>query len=438
MALVELFRTTSDKRYLDLAGYLLHGDGERLHLTPRQYTYLFSGKPFTSRSHLEGHAVRAMYACCGATDYYMETGDTAYWDVLQTLWSDMVSHKMYVTGGVGSRAQGEAFGEAYELPNLLAYTESCAAIGNMMWNWRMLAATGEARYTDVLERALYNGVNSGMSLSGSMYCYRNPLELSGDPSDKIRNPWYETTCCPPNLERVLASLPGYMYGLSDDGVYVHLYHESALDWYLADGTGLKLGQTTRYPWSGTVEITVEPQREKEFTIFLRVPGWSPSTVVTVNGQKIVGAKSGEYLPVRRAWKPGDRLRTEFDMQPRYVAANPRVSDNIGKVALQRGPLVYCIEAIDQKVDALADVSVAADAAKTSVSAFNPDKLGGIVEIRAEGVLAPRPSAQEPLYFPLGNAPGQRGQKVDLTYIPYYTFANRNTSAMEVWVPFVRA
>jgi DUF1680 family protein len=274
MALVELYRTTGERRYLELAGYLLQGDGERLKLTREQLVYLFSGKPFVSRTRLEGHAVRAMYACCGATDYYMETGDAGYWRTLELLWNDMAGRKMYITGGVGSRAEGEAFGEAYELPNVSAYTESCAAIGNLMWNWRMLAATGAARYTDVIERALYNGVNSGLSLEGSLYCYRNPLELAGDPEDKIRNPWYDTTCCPPNLERILASLPGYMYSTSPDGLYVHLYHSSELDWALQNGAKLKVTQKTNYPWEGKVEIGVDPAAAGEFTVFVRVPGWT--------------------------------------------------------------------------------------------------------------------------------------------------------------------
>ena len=438
MALVELYRTTSDKRYLDLAGYLLHGDGERLHLTPRVYTYNFSGKPFSSRTFLEGHAVRAMYACCGATDYHMETGDPTYWSALQALWQDMVSHKMYVTGGVGSRAQGEAFGQSYELPNLLAYTESCAAIGNMMWNWRMLAATADARYTDILERALYNGVNSGMSLGGNMYCYRNPLELTGDPADKIRNPWYDTTCCPPNLERILASLPGYLYGQSDEGIYVHLYHASDLDWHLAGGSPVKITQNTKYPWDGTVEITVEPARDSDFTLFLRIPGWSWTTKASVNGRQLSEAAPGKYLPIRRTWKRGDRVSLEFAMQPEFLAANPRVSDDVGKVAVARGPLIYCLEGLDQKTDALPDVSVVADPAKLAPTAFQPKVLGGIVEIKAEGMIAPRPSAGEPLYFPFTAGRSQPERKTELTFIPYYTFSNREPTPMEVWVPFTRA
>ncbi len=205
MGLIELYRTTGDKRHLDLAGYILQGD-TRLQLPERRTIYMFSGTPFTSRTKLEGHAVRAMYACCGATDYFMETGDSSYWKTLNTLWDDLTSTKMYVTGGVGSRSDGEAFGDAYELPNFRAYGESCAAIGNMMWNWRMLAATGDAKFTDVIERALYNGINSGMSLDGVLYCYRNPLAFDPSTGDKIRNEWYDVTCCPRTSN---ASLPPF-------------------------------------------------------------------------------------------------------------------------------------------------------------------------------------------------------------------------------------
>jgi hypothetical protein len=197
MALVELYRTTGEGRYLELAGYLLRGDGERLNLTAGQMVYMFSGRPFTERTAMEGHAVRAGYASSGAADYYLETGEPAYRAALERLWADMTGRKMYITGGIGSRSAGESFGDPYELPNARAYTESCAAIANMMFNWRMLAATGEARFADVLEQALYNSANSGMSLDGTLYCYRNPLELSGSPEERIRNPWYSTTCCPP-------------------------------------------------------------------------------------------------------------------------------------------------------------------------------------------------------------------------------------------------
>jgi len=186
---------------------------------------------------------------------------------------------------VGARAAGEAFGEAYELPNEQAYGESCAAIGNMMWNWRMLAASGEARFTDVIERALYNGINSGMSLDGITYCYRNPLAFNASAEDKIRNPWYDTTCCPPNLERTFSSLPGYFYSTSKEGIYVHLYDNSTLDWHLEDQTPLKIEQKTKYPWDGDVRLAVSVAGAKEFTLYLRIPGWARTAKVAVKASR---------------------------------------------------------------------------------------------------------------------------------------------------------
>jgi DUF1680 family protein len=435
MALVELHRTTGERQHLDLAGYLLHGDGERLKLKPQQMVYMFSGRPFTGRTRLEGHAVRAMYACCGATDYYLETGDASYRRTLDLLWDDMTRSKLYLTGGVGSRSEGEAFGQPYELPNQLAYTESCAAIGVMMWSWRMLAATGDARYTDVLERALYNGINSGLSLEGNLYCYRNPLALTGDPDDKIRNPWYDTTCCPPNIERVLAALPGYLYGASADGLYVHLFHASRLDGQLADSTPVKLTQATRYPWEGEVEIRVDPAEPREFTLFLRIPGWSRSPHVSVNGRDEPHPAPGRYLALRRRWAAGDRVRLAFDVAPRVLAANPRVTDDIGKAAVQRGPLVYCLEGLDQPAESLFDVALAlaADPDAGFSETFRPDLLGGVVALKHQGVMADRPSSELPLYRPLA-ARSRARREIELTFIPYYTFSNRAATPMQVWVP----
>jgi DUF1680 family protein len=269
---------------------------------------MFSGKPFTSRTEFEGHAVRAMYASCGATDYYMETGDAAYLKTLETLWGDLVNRKMYITGGVGSREAGEAFGEAYELPNAQAYGESCAAIGNMMWNWRMLLALGESRFADVIERALYNGINSGMSLSGTLYCYRNPLESSGE---KIRNEWYDTTCCPPNLERILASLPGYMYSTSPQGVYVNLFHSSTLDWHLENGTGIRIAQQTEYPWKGAVDFTVDPAGPAEFSLFVRIPAWADGTTWR-----------SRFL---RHFLRGKTMRPRLENISRFIAAGNRAT-----------------------------------------------------------------------------------------------------------------
>lgn len=432
LALAELYRTTGNRKDLELAGYLLSGvESERLHLKESEMRYMFSGKPFTLRTGFEGHAVRAMYASSGAADYYMETGDAAYSRTLDTLWQDLTTRKMYITGGVGSRSQGEAFGEPYELPNAQAYTESCAAIGNMMWNFRMLVARGESKYADVMERALYNGINSGMSLNGTLYCYRNPLSSNGE---KIRNEWYDTTCCPPNLQRILASLSGYFYATSKQGVYVNLYDNSELNWRLEDGTGLQIRQTTRYPWSGGVTLTVSPAVEKEFTLYARIPRWSSTTAVTVNGSAAGAPHPGEYLAIKRRWKAGDRVELQFDTSARLIAANPQVTEDNGKLAVQRGPLIYCLEQIDQE-NALAD-TVFANPAKSFENSFRNDLLGGIEVLKHDGAVYEKPVASEPLYEPLSQAGARTTKPTHLTLIPYYAWANREQTAMEVWIRYV--
>ena len=439
MGLIELYRITGDKRHLDLAGYILQGD-ERIQLPEGRTIYMFSGTPFTSRTKLQGHAVRSMYACCGATDYYMETGDQTYWKTLNTLWNDMTSTKMYVTGGVGSRAAGEAFGDAYELPNDRAYGESCAAIGNMMWSWRILAATGDAKFTDIIERALYNGINSGMSLDGALYCYRNPLAFDPSTGDKIRNPWYDVTCCPPNLERTFASLPGYFYSTSSDGIYLHLYDNSALDWHLENGTGLKVTQKTNYPWDGGVEIGVTPAKAADFTFYLRIPGWADHAQVTVNGKALTGIKPGEYLPIQRRWSPGDVIRAQFEMIPQVLEANPHVVDDNGRVAVQRGPLVYCLEGLDQQ-DGVALSDLAVDLGQKPEARFRTelksDLLGGVVVLQHTGAAYEKTASQDALYSRYTGA-ALKSRRVPLTFIPYYAWANRAATPMQVWTPLLKA
>jgi DUF1680 family protein len=433
MGLIELYRITGDKRQLDFAGYILQGD-QRIELPERRTIYMFSGTPFTARTKLEGHAVRAMYACCGATDYYMETGEAAYLQTLNTLWNDMTSAKMYVTGGVGSRSDGEAFGDAYELPNFRAYGESCAAIGNMMWNWRMLAVTGEAKFTDVIERALYNGINSGMSLDGTLYCYRNPLAFDSSTGDKIRNPWYDVTCCPPNLERTFGSLPGYFYSTSADGIYVHLYDNSELNWHLESGVGLKVAQKTNYPWDGSVEITVTPAETSEFTFYLRIPGWADHPQVSVNSKPLTGPAAGAYLPIRRRWSPGDVIRLTVEVEPQVIEANPRIADDTGRVAVQRGPLIYCLEGIDQPSGlSLSDVAVNAGRrpAEQFQTEFKGDLLGGMVVLHHAGAVYERGTSEKMLYSRYGGE-SAKTHRVPLTFIPYYAWANRQATSMQVW------
>jgi len=447
MSLIELYRTTGDRRYLELAGYILHGD-PRIVRRPDRVVYTFSGIPFTERTKLQGHAVRAMYASCGATDYYLETGDQEYWRTLENLWQDMVSSKMYVTGGLGARWENESFGDAYELPNARAYAETCAAIGSFMWNWRMLAASADARYTDIMERQLYNAINVGMSLDGTLYCYYNPMEFSGraDPNrhsrdGSVRNPWYDVFCCPPNIERTLGALPGYFYSTSKDGLYAHFYGSSSLDWHLEDGTGIKLEQKTDYPWQGRVEFVVSPAKPSDFTFYLRIPGWTSSAKLRVNEDLWqAAAKPGAYFPVRRRWSPGDRVQLEFDMTPRLLASNPRVAENIGKIAVQRGPLIYTLEQPDQPADcSVFGVALLAGenpAANFQVE-FRPDLLGGVNLLRHQGVrLLDSRTRNQSLYSPLGAERGKIGGEVNLTFIPYYAWANRQPSAMRVWIPYI--
>lgn len=435
MALVELYRTTGDAKYLEFVRYLFSGvERDRLKLKEADMRYMFSGKPFTSHTEFEGHAVRALYAASGATDYFTETGDPAYKKTLDLLWTDLTMRKMYITGGVGSRSVGESFGDAYELPSEQAYAETCAAVANVMWNFRLLALTGDARYADLLERALYNGVNSGMSLSGTLYCYRNPLASNGE---KLRNAWYDTTCCPPNIERLFESLPGYFYGMSRDGVYVNLYHTSELDWHLEDGRRLKLTQTTNYPWSGDIKLTVDPEHASDFTVYLRWPAWAASADVEINGQPVTSPdfKRGSYIPVSRNWKRGDTITLSFPMQPVPTVANPRAADLYGRLAMQRGPLVYTLEQIDQGGAALADIFIRPTGPITTD--MKKDLLGGVTVLKVAGQAAERSLGEEPLYQPLATATNRVKRPITLTFIPYYAMGNREPTPMEVWVPISR-
>jgi uncharacterized protein len=432
MSLIELYRTTGKRKYLELAGYILQGDS-RISLKPEQIVYMYCGIPFTSRTKLEGHAVRAMYACSGAADYYLETGDPAYLKTLTALSQDLVEHQLYVTGGVGARDAGEAFGDAYELPNARAYGESCAAIGNMMWNWRMLSATGNALHADVIERALYNGINSGMSLDGKLYCYRNPLAFDPSSGDKIRNPWYDTTCCPPNLERTFASLPGYFYSTSKDGVYVHLYDNSVLRWKLDSGNGIKIVQQTKYPWEGKVDLRVAPTSPEEFTLFVRIPGWSTRSMVKVNGKPVEKVSPGSYAAIRRRWSGEELVELEFDMTPQMVHANPAVADDTGRVAMQRGPIVFCMEQLDQAGNSPEEfplVTVRLDG--ENAERFDANLLDGVMMLTHSGTVAA--PLTESLY---GAGPVSRkpGRDVKLKLIPYYSWANREPSSMQVWIPY---
>jgi DUF1680 family protein len=279
-----------------------------------------------------------------------------------------------------------------------------------------------------------------MSLNGTLYCYRNPLAFDPSGGDKIRNDWYDTTCCPPNLERTLASLPGYFYSTSGEGVYVHLYDNSTFDWRLENGTALKIHQKTNYPWDGRVELAITPARPEEFTLFVRIPGWTNIATVAVSGKSVSGATAGQYLPIQRRWSGGDTVTLQFNMAPQLLEANAEVLENNGRVAVQRGPLVYCMEQIDQGEGvALKDVALNIKDGNTGKfdEKFDRDLLGGILVLRHSGAVYEQTADRSPLYFS-HDAPAPKSRPLQLTFIPYYAWANRVQTPMQVWTPIAKA
>ena len=440
MALVELYRETGEKRYLDLASYFVEMRGQ----TPpvlNGSSYVQDHLPIREQTTPAGHAVRQLYLASGVTDVYAETGDSRLLDAMKALWENLTQRMMYVTGGAGARYEGEAFGMDYELPNRVAYAETCAAIASAMWSWRMLQVTAEARYADEMERALYNGALPGVSLDGLSYFYTNGLEHDGGPdiatshrgSNRRTSAHFDSVpCCPPNLARTIAGLGGYVYGKDDAGIYVHLYvgGRARID---LDGNAVEISQKTRYPWDGKVEITVNPSRDTKFDLHLRVPGWAGSAQVTVNGENPgIELTPGAYAALSRTWSAGDKVTLDIPMPVVRLVSHPRVSGNTGCVALRRGPLVYCIESVDFQGDH-PDVdlfSIALPDASELEARYEEDLLGGVVTLRGEAVSRP---IQAALNAPLsGDAGGEK--KVAFTAIPCYAWANREPGAMRVWIP----
>ncbi len=426
MALVELARDTGKDRYLRQAQFFIDIRGQH---TISGSEYHQDHKPVRELDRMTGHAVRAVYYTSGVADLLAETGETALRTALDRLWDNMVTTQMYISGGIGSRYEGEAFGKDYELPNERAYTETCAAIGSVMWNWRMLQLEGEARYADIMELALYNGVLSGLSLDGQAYFYQNPL---ADDGTHRRQPWFGCACCPPNVARLLASLPGYFYSVSDEGIWVHLYAEGKARITLPDGRTVGLTQRTRYPWDGDVEIEVNG--EGTFSLFLRIPAWcEDGATLEVNGEPVgKNINSGSYFEIHRDWQENDRVRLNFALPVRPIECHPRVAENVGRIALMRGPLLYCVEAVDNPNVDLRDVALTGDAA--IMADFRPDVLGGVVTLQTEAeVVHPDRGSGNLLYRTAQpHAPRQTGA-VTLTAIPYYAWANREPGRMQVWL-----
>ncbi len=427
MALVELARETGDDKYLDQAEFFFDIRG---HGALGGSEYLLDHMPFRHLECMAGHAVRALYLACGAADIYTETGEGDILAALERLRRRMSAKQAYISGGLGAHHQGESFGKDYQLPNQRAYAETCAAIASMMWNWRMLAISGDAKYADELEKALYNGVLVGMGLDGQSYFYQNPL---ADDGSHRREPWFKCACCPPNLARLMASLSGYFYGISEEGIWVHLYGQGHAKLTLLDGRSVELAVNTNYPWDGEVEIGIEG--EGEFSLMLRIPGWCEQEVgININGKAIDHSHaSGQYIVLKRDWKPGDAVRLALPMPVRIVESHPYVDENIGKAAIMRGPILYCLEECDHPQTDLRDLLLPA-APDLSVQ-FRPDLLDSVVEIRGRVKLS-LPGKEWEGYLYRTVHPDRResgGALVELTAIPYYAWANREAGQMIVWL-----
>ena len=419
MGLVKLYLATGDRRYLDQAKFFLDQRGR----TEYRSEYNQTHKPVTEQDEAVGHAVRAAYMYAGMADVAALTGDSAYIEAIDRIWDNIVGKKLYLTGGIGATARGEAFGPNYDLPNATAYCETCAAIGNVYVNHRLFLLHGDAKYYDVLERTLYNGLISGMSVDGGYFFYPNPLACEGGYE---REPWFGCACCPSNLCRFIPSLPGYVYAVKDKDVYVNLYLSNTADLTVA-GKPLSLKQQTNYPWDGDMAIGITDNQAGAFTLRLRLPGWAqgepvPSDLytysddvatdysLTVNGEEVQAELKDGYLCIDRNWKAGDEVALHIDMQPRRIVANDNVEADRGRVAIQRGPLVYCAEHPDNTFDVLT-TELPADATFQTVS--RPDLLGGLVQLTTTA--------------------RSKGRNVDLTLIPYYAWAHRGEGKMEVWM-----
>jgi DUF1680 family protein len=432
MALVELFRTTGERRYLVAAQYFIDARGHGMLGRPygqHEPSYSQDHEPLRDQSEVVGHAVRALYLYSGAADLYAETGETDLLRALDRLWENMTTRRMYVSGGLGSRYEGEAFGKDFELPNDRAYTETCAAIGSLMWNWRMLGLEGDARYADLIEHTLYNAVLPGVSLEGQHYFYQNPL---ADDGSHRRQPWFGCACCPPNVARLLATLPGYFYGTSDGAVWVHLYADGAATIELDENRTIKLSQRTRYPWDGSVEIQVEG--EAELALMLRVPAWcEEGAAIEVNGEPVdAEIFPGSYANLHRTWRSSDTINMDFPMPVRRVECHPYVTENTGRVALMRGPLLYCAEQVDNPGVELRDLVLDS---KEPATCLERHLLGGVTVLQAEARLAtPGNGWEDRLYRTVRpHEEDTQTHSTRVTAVPYYAWANREPGAMCVWL-----
>jgi len=431
IGLCKLYRLTGHEGYLRLAHFFLDQRG-RPEGHPLYGEYSQDHRPVTEQDRPVGHAVRAAYMYCGMADVAALTGDPAFARAIDRIWDNMVGRRMYITGGIGARHGGEAFGDDYELPNASAYAETCAAIANALWNHRMFLWHGDGKYIDVLERVLYNGFLAGVALEGDRFFYVNPLAAYGNAR---RQPWFDCACCPTNVARFMPSIPGYVYAVRDDSVYINLFVSSVARVSVA-GQTVTFRQQTKYPWDGLVRITVEPETPADFCVRVRVPGWArgapvPSDLyrymddqcepvrVTVNGQPWIGELDRGYAPLIRRWQRGDRIELELPLAVRRVAAHSAVQACVGRVALERGPIVYCVEAVDNQGH-VHDLVLPADSPLTAE--HRPDLLGGVTVLRGPAQVVRQDENGT-----------RRMTECELVAVPYYAWGHRAPGAMAVWL-----
>lgn len=436
LALMKLYRVTGERRYFELARHMVNNRGVKLfareHGTPLDRydgVYWQDDVPIREHREIKGHAVRAAYLMSGVTDVVAEQDDPELRAMLRRVWRNTTEKRMYITGGIGPSASNEGFTTDYDLPNLTAYQETCASIALAQWNHRMALLYGDARYADLVERSLYNGVLAGVSLDGKRYFYVNPLESRGN---HHRLEWYGCACCPPNVTRTLASLGGYAYATSKNALWVNLYIAGSVTADVA-GVPVTLHVKTRYPWEGKVILSVRPGPKKgsshAFELRLRVPGWCEFATVAVNGRKSTRLDTDRgYLVLSRTWRDGDTVEMEFAMPVVRMEAHPAVKENVGHVALQRGPLVYCIEQCDHEAR-VQDLSLSLQA--PIEASWKSGALGGVVVLKAKAEASDPLGWERQLYRPV-----QQAQSVNLTAIPYYAWDNRQAGPMRVWIPIV--
>ena len=407
LALVKLYQTTQEQKYLDFAYWLLeergHGHGTMGDEGKWDPVYYQDIVPVRRLTDISGHAVRCMYLYCGMADVAALKNDTGYIAAIDRLWDDVVHRNMYITGGIGSSRDNEGFTEDYDLPNLDAYCETCASVGMVLWNQRMNQLTGDSKYIDILERSLYNGALAGISLGGDRFFYVNPLESKGD---HHRQEWYGCACCPSQLSRFLPSIGNYIYASSDDALWVNLYIGNTGQIRIGE-TDILLTQETDYPWDGSVKLTISTSLPLEKEIRLRIPNWCKTYDLSINGKRINVSEKKGYAVIKD-WKSQDVIALDMDMPVEIVAADPHVKENFGKRAIQRGPLVYCMEEIDnpEYFD-----QIQLSPSTTFQTAFASDILNGIKTIKTNG----------------------RAQSA--TFIPYYAWDNRKAGKMRVWIPY---